>query len=201
MTKNDEGRNLPLVPELFETLSIQWSIRNVRFPECPWVFFRRGKRIRDFQGAWEIACEAAKLVDAEGNPTRIFHDLRRTGVRNLIRAGIPERVAMVISGHKSRSVFERYNIVRERDLQEAAQRLENYISQMAGADSRNSLGTLLGTPAKPGRQTGEDKLLNIGVVSHHAKVAELADAPDLGSGPARGGGSSPPFRTIILGDF
>jgi integrase len=197
-TKNDEGRNLPLVPELFETLSMQKSIRDVKYPHCSWVFFRRGKRIRDFRGAWEIACKAAKLVDAEGNPNRIFHDLRRTGVRNLIRAGIPERVAMLISGHKSRSVFERYNIVSERDLQEAARRLENYISQMAGAESRNTLGTLLGTPAKPSGQTGEDKLLITTVVRHCAKVAELADAPDLGSGPARGRGSTPLFRTNTL---
>ena len=108
---------------------------------------------------------------------------------------------MLISGHKSRSVFERYNIVSERDLQEAARRLENYISQMAGAESRNTLGTLLGTPTKPSGQTGEDKLLITSSVRHCAKVAELADAPDLGSGPARGGGSSPPFRTNLSAGY
>jgi integrase len=100
-TKNDEGRNLPLVPELLETLAMQRSIRDVKYPECQWVFIRRGKRIRESRGAWEIACKTAKLVNAEGNPTRIFHDLRRSGVGNLVRAGIPERVTMVISGHKS----------------------------------------------------------------------------------------------------
>jgi integrase len=143
-TKNDEARNLPLTSELYEILSMQKSIRDAKFPTCSWVFFNEaGGRIGRFQRSWRTACTAAGLAPGEGETDRLFHDLRRSGVRNLIRAGVPEAVAMRISGHKTRSVFERYNIVSERDLHEAARKLETYV---AGRTNPTQPGHTLGTP-------------------------------------------------------
>ena len=81
---------------------------------------RRWIRARALIKAFRSACTKA------GCPGRIPHDLRRTAVRNLVRAGIPERVAMQMTGHKTRAVFERYNIVSECDLVDAARKLNAF---------------------------------------------------------------------------
>ncbi len=121
-TKNDDGRVFPFTQELRGLLVQQKEetekLQRQKDMLIPWVFHREGKPIGDFRKSWETACKKA------GVPGRIPHDFRRTAVRNLVRAGIPERVAMQMTGHKTRSVFERYNIVSEGDLDAAAKRLD-----------------------------------------------------------------------------
>jgi len=83
------------------------------------VFTRAdGKPVLDFRQRWE------SLTEAAGCPGLLFHDLRRSAVRNMTRRGIIESAAMKISGHKTRNVFERYNIVSESDLADAALKIE-----------------------------------------------------------------------------
>jgi len=83
----------------------------------PWVFHRRGKLIKDFYGAWPLACKKAGALQ------RIPYDFRRTAVRNLERAGVPRSVAMKITGHKTEAVYRRYAIVSEADLSDGLKKL------------------------------------------------------------------------------
>jgi integrase len=120
-TKNTDGRMFILTPELREILEAQRAatdqVQRARKRIIPWVFHRRGKPIKDFRTAWRDACAQA------GVSGRIPHDLRRTAVRNLERAGVPRSVAMKMVGHKTEAVYRRYAIVDEAMLREGAEKL------------------------------------------------------------------------------
>jgi integrase len=123
-TKNDEGRTFPygVHPELEAVLKAQARVRDDFRAQgiiCPWVFpDEAGGRLSAFYSdVWREACRLA------GCPGKIPHDFRRTAVRNLVRAGVPEKTAMQLTGHKTRSVFDRYDIVNEADLKAAVARL------------------------------------------------------------------------------
>jgi len=135
-TKNDEPRTIPLVPQLLEVLQMQRDVRDQYWPRCPHVFFwhASGKPIKRFSGSWKAACKRAGLWDEERQkPTKMFHDLRRSAVRNMERAGVPRKVAMTISGHKTESVYRRYDITNEADLRVAAKRLGDYAREATAA--------------------------------------------------------------------
>jgi integrase len=138
ITKNDDGRVVFLTRELRSLLAAQVERVQAleRQMECiiPFLFphlsgRHRGTCKREFRKAWATACTKA------GVSGRLRHDFRRTAVRNLVNAGVPERVAMQITGHRTRRVFDAYHIVSPGDLQEAVRMLDGHI---------------VGTPARQG---------------------------------------------------
>lgn len=126
-TKNKQSRTYYFnqFPELLAVITAQretaQQIGKARGCIVPWVFFRVTKTtvtpIKSYKTAW------ARATLASGLPNRLVHDLRRTGVRSLRHAGIPENVAMQLTGHKTRAVFDRYDIVEPKEREEAVQKL------------------------------------------------------------------------------
>ncbi len=133
-TKNRDGRMFPLTPALRATLECQWARTEALQRETgqiiPWVFHRKGKPIGDFRTAWRRACVAAGLAG------RLPHDLRRTAVRNLERAGVSRSVAMELIGHRTEAIYRRYAITTEADLREGAVKLAALHQAQAGSPGR-----------------------------------------------------------------
>jgi integrase len=122
------------VNQLKDIFRHQWEIRKTVKKIFPYVFLNRKgtDKIKRFDKAWKKACQDA------GIGLRLFHDFRRTAVRNMVRSGVPERVAMMISGHKTGSVFDRYNIVNDHDLKLASMQQAAYLDSQRG----HNLGTI-----------------------------------------------------------
>jgi integrase len=134
--KNKSGLVLPLVGELFDIIERQ---RRLQSPVVPYVFYRltvegRAYPVGRFDKAWKSACAKAGLP-VEKETKRRFHDLRRTTARNLNRAGVPDRIAMSLMGHKTRAMYDRYNIVDEDDMREASAQMQDFLQR------RHNLGT------------------------------------------------------------
>jgi integrase len=141
-TKNKKGCTLPIYGQMKDCLLAQKAGHDAKYPKCDLVFHHDGQPIVDLRKAWASAC---KVAGCEG---LLFHDLRRSAVRNMRLAGLPENEAMQISGHRTRAMFDRYDIVGTSELKEATVKLEQRLA--------NSLGTILGT-IDDSRQSAEQQ--------------------------------------------
>lgn len=130
-SKNGEGRTLPLDGALVELIDRRWTAREYATPSgsalSVYVFHRRGKPINKttFGKQWRKACKAA------GVPGRLFHDLRRSAARNMVRGGAPQSVAMRVGGWKTTAVFTRYDISDNRDKLDALEKAGAYADKTA----------------------------------------------------------------------
>jgi integrase len=120
-TKSGEGRAFPITPAVRRILERrqEYTRRCERAQAriIPFVFHRKGRPAKSFKRTW------AKARQQAGLPGLLFHDLRRSAVRNLERAGVSRSAAMKLTGHKTESVYRRYAIVPESDLREAGEKL------------------------------------------------------------------------------
>lgn len=116
-TKNGQGREFPLIPRLQTVIEYQRERKAGRFID-PLFFYDSGQPVKSFRGSWENACSAAGL------PGLLFHDLRRSAVRNLAMAGVDRGTAKELTGHQTDSIYQRYDIVDPARLREQAAKLE-----------------------------------------------------------------------------
>jgi integrase len=123
-TKSGQGR------EAVMTTATYSLVRLCCVSKAPtdYVFTRNGESVRDFRGVWE------RVIKAAGLPSLHVHDLRRSAIKRMIQRGIPQHVAMQISGHKTIAVFHRYAIVSHADLADAARKLEGKGTPVAQFD-------------------------------------------------------------------
>lgn len=137
ITKSGEPHTLPFyAPEMREFLNMALSIRN---PTCPHVFEYRGKQVISPRTGFENARRAAALEHVN------IHDIRRTAVRNMIRAGIDKKRAKQISGHLTDEVLDRYDITTEEDAVDTGRTMRDYMHrQQQKAAEREQLGVNLG---------------------------------------------------------
>jgi integrase len=158
--KNGEARMIPLEGELGEMIERRRAARQVMLDGIPMIssliFHRDGQPVGDFRKAWaraccnagvgEMVCPRCRLaVDQKRHCSkcrvaassdeldyrgRIFHDLRRSACRNMLKAGVAQTIAMKISGHKTDSMFRRYAIAAEDDIRSALKRTQEYLKSV-----------------------------------------------------------------------
>jgi integrase len=119
--KTRRGRIIALAGEVRAIIERRLRARRL---DCVLIFHRNGKPVGDFRKVWTRAC---RLAGVDG---KLVYDLRRTAVRNMVRAGVDPAVAMKISGHRTRNVFDRYNIISEDDIRQAVLKTDAYVEAL-----------------------------------------------------------------------
>jgi len=130
IAKNKDGRVIILVGEIANVIARRQA---ERVESCPCVFHRQGNRIKHYNRAWRTAREKAGL------PGKFMHDNRRTAARNMDRAGVPRQVAKQITGHKTDSMYNRYNIVNEKDVREGMLQAQAYVANLGHNTDKQTL--------------------------------------------------------------
>jgi integrase len=162
-TKTDEERVAVMGGDLYEVLAA-WYKQTLQFhPDCRWVCHLDGRKLASIKTSWRTACVAAGLGRFDNPKGRfvgnrryrgaLIHDFRRIAVSNMEDAGVPRKVAMAISGHKTDSVYRRYHIVKRSDLVEAGRRLLDHHEREHGR------GEQLVNSAGSDRSAGKTKVL------------------------------------------
>lgn len=116
-TKNGDGR-VAHAPQVLKSI-LDTLVAGKAADEYVFTRNQKNSRVLDFRRSWAAICIKA------GVPDLLFHDLRRTAIRNMLRSGTDQQTAMKITGHRTASIFARYNITSERDLQRAAQTMND----------------------------------------------------------------------------
>lgn len=132
-TKNNRGSVCPIYGDMRSWLEAAFQTRN---PKCPYLHQLEGHRLKSVKTGWGLACDRA------GVEFRI-HDLRRSAVRNMERAGIPRSVARGISGHRTESVYLRYDIVSTRDLMDAGRKMDRFLAEPSQTPSQSKNNDLI----------------------------------------------------------
>jgi integrase len=129
--KTKNPRTLPLVGELREVIENRIKARQL---DCPYVFHRSGKVIKSFRNAFKAACVKVGLgrvvEDEQTGKVKYIgitpHDMRRSAIRNFRKAGVSESEGMKISGHRTNSVYKRYDIIDEEDQRNTMEKVQEH---------------------------------------------------------------------------
>jgi integrase len=121
-SKNKQERRLPILGKLVEILERRHKVRRI---DCPYVFHRSGRQIKSFRRAFRAA---AKQIE---HPALLPHDMRRSAVRNFRKAGLSETDGMMLSGHKTVSVYRRYDIRDDADVIAAMEKVQAHLKKEA----------------------------------------------------------------------